>query len=179
MERVAVIGPAGAGKSRLAGELGLRLGVPVVHLDQLYWRPGWVRTPPDEWEALQRRAIEEPAWIVDAQHDDILPDWLEAADTVVLLDVSPLRCFRRIVRRRLRPGPSTGVPEGSPRGPAHRALAKFARNQWEYRRNLRGDLLAALGEPHNGRRVVVVRRDPDLERFLHDVDSPTTARGSS
>jgi adenylate kinase family enzyme len=177
MERVAVIGPAGAGKSTLANELALRLGIPVLHLDQLYWRPGGVVTPADEWETLQRRALGDPSWIVDAQHDDILPDWLEVADTVVLLDASPVRCLWRVGRRRLSRRP-VGVPEESPRRRADRSLLNFVRGQWHYRRQLRPDLLAELGLRRNGRDVVVLRREGDRRRFLRRVDSAARGRGT-
>jgi hypothetical protein len=179
MERVAVIGPAGAGKSFLAGELGRRLDLPVVHIDQLYWQPGWVRTPIAEFEELQRRRIDEPPWIVDAQHDDIVPDWLEAADTVVFLDVSALRCLWRASRRRLEPEPAHGGPSGGPPSPAHRALAKFVRGQWHYRTRFRRELLDELSKQRNGRRVFVLRRDSDVRQFLDSVDSPVPAGGIS
>jgi hypothetical protein len=179
MERVAVIGPAGAGKSSLAGELGRRLDIPIVHIDQLYWQPGWVRTPIAEFEELQRRAIDEPPWIVDAQHDDIVSDWLEAADTVVYLDVSSLRCFWRASRRRLEPAPADGGPRGGPPSPVHRAFAKFVRGQWHYRTRFRRELLAELSTHRNGRRVFVLRRDSDVRRFLESVDSPVPAGGIS
>ena len=41
MERILIIGCGGAGKSTLARRLGEKTGLPVVHLDKLYWRPGW------------------------------------------------------------------------------------------------------------------------------------------
>ena len=173
-----MIGPAGAGKSTLASELGERLGIPVLHLDQVYWRPGWVRTPTVEWEAFQREALADPAWVVDAQHDDMLPDWLEAADTVVFLDASPFRCLWRAGRRRLHRGEVEGVPQGSPRGRADRSLANFVRGQWHYRRRLRRDVLAELAESRNGREVVVVRRERDRKTFLRRVDSAARARGT-
>jgi hypothetical protein len=42
MKRVVILGPGGAGKSRLAAELSGSTGLPVVHLDVLFWRPGWM-----------------------------------------------------------------------------------------------------------------------------------------
>ena len=52
-----MIGCGGAGKSTLARRLGELTGLPVVHLDALYWRPGWVPTPDDEWRALQAEVV--------------------------------------------------------------------------------------------------------------------------
>jgi adenylate kinase family enzyme len=169
MRRIVVTGPAGAGKSELANVLGARLGIRVVHLDTLFWKPGWVPTPPAEWEALQRRELEAPGWIVDGQADDMLPDWMDAADAVVLLDVSPLRCFWRVVRRRRNRDASVGVPAETEPGPVHRALLKFARNQWVYRRRVRSHLLAELGRRRGERRLVIVRSRQDAEAFLDSV----------
>ncbi|HJP33228.1 MAG: AAA family ATPase [Candidatus Latescibacteria bacterium] len=52
MNRVVIIGPGGAGKSTLARQLGERLGIEVVHLDRVFWRPGWVRVPREEQQQL-------------------------------------------------------------------------------------------------------------------------------
>jgi hypothetical protein len=178
VERVVVTGPAGAGKSELARRLGGLLGIPVLHLDTLFWGPGWMPTPADEWEALQRRALAAETWIADAQYDDVLPDWVRRADTVVLVDASPLRCLRRLGRRRLNRAASSSTPAGTAPGAVHRALLKFLRNQWIYRARVRRELLDELARARNGRRVVVVRREADAAAFLRALDSPPPARGT-
>jgi adenylate kinase family enzyme len=164
VKRIVVTGPAGAGKSQLANELGTRLGLRVIHLDTLFWKPGWVATPPDEWEALQRRELEAGEWIVDGQADDMIPNWLNAADTIVVLDVSPLRCLWRVARRRRNRHSGVGVPAQTEAGPVHRALLKFGRNQWVYRRRVRGNLLELARRRDN--RVVIVRSGHDTSAFL-------------
>lgn len=40
MERILVIGSPGTGKSTLSVALSRKLSLPLVHLDQLFWRPG-------------------------------------------------------------------------------------------------------------------------------------------
>jgi adenylate kinase family enzyme len=169
VKRIVVTGPAGAGKSELASRLGERLGIRVVHLDTLFWKPGWVATPREEWEALQRRELAAAEWVVDSQADDMLPDWLDAADTLVFVDASPLRCLWRVARRRRNRHASVGVPSQTEPGPAHRALLKFARNQWRYRTRVRGELLAELDRARDRRRVVTVRTREDAAAFLDSV----------
>jgi adenylate kinase family enzyme len=169
VKRIVVTGPAGAGKSELASRLGERLGIRVVHLDTLFWKPGWVATRREEWEALQRRELAGAEWVVDSQADDMLPDWLDAADTLVFVDASPVRCLWRVARRRRNRHASVGVPAQTEPGPAHRAVLKFARNQWRYRTRVRGELLAELDRARDRRRVVTVRTREDAAAFLDSV----------
>lgn len=178
VKRIVVTGPAGAGKSELAQALGSRLRIPVTHLDALYWGPGWTPTPAADWETRQRRALAEESWIVDSQYDDMLPDWIRVADTVVFVDASPLRCFSRVSRRRLNRDGSAGVPAGTKPSGVHRSLGKFVRNQWRYRRRVRPELLAELARARNGRTTVVVRRRGDAEALLRGVDSPVPTGGT-
>lgn len=178
MKRIVVTGPTGAGKSRLARELGRRLGIEVLHLDTLFWKPGWVPTPRDEWESLQRRELAADSWIADAQYDDILPEWLEAADTVLFVDASPLICLWRVGRRRFDRKAHASTPAGTEPGALHRALLKFLRNQWRYRTRVRRELLSELAREREGRRVVVVRREREAAAFLGSVDSPSAAGGT-
>lgn len=166
MKRIAVTGPAGAGKSRLARDLGAAYGVDVVHLDTLFWRPGWVPTPPAEFEAMQRRELERDSWIVDAQYEDMIPDWFDAADAVIFVDASPLRCLWGVSRRRLDGDGGPDIPAGSELAPIHRALAKFVRLQWNYRRTVRPNLLADLARRRGPQRVVVLRTGREGRRLM-------------
>jgi adenylate kinase family enzyme len=44
MQRIAVLGAGGAGKTVVARRLGHLLGLPVTHLDQLRYDPSWTRS---------------------------------------------------------------------------------------------------------------------------------------
>jgi adenylate kinase family enzyme len=161
VKRIAVTGPSGAGKSRLARELGNAFAIQVLHLDTLVWKPGWVRTPRADFEELQRRELERESWIVDAQPESMLPDWFEAADTIIFVDASPLQCLWRAGRRRLAREAGPHVPAGSKPGPLHRSLLKFVHWQWGYRRKVRPWLLTELEARRERQRVVVLRGRTD------------------
>jgi adenylate kinase family enzyme len=101
VRRVIVAGPGAAGKSTLAVRLGDITGLPVIELDKLFWRTGLAATPPGQWAAIQRELASQESWIMDGDlgPHDVIEVRLKAADTVVFLDFSPLRCAWRAIRR--------------------------------------------------------------------------------
>jgi adenylate kinase family enzyme len=172
VKRIVVTGPAGAGKSRLARELGDALAVRVLHLDAFFWRPGWVATPEQEFDELQRRELAHDAWVVDGQYDDILPDWFDLAELIVFVDASPFQCLWQVSRRRLARDEGPHVPGGKP-APLHRSLFKFARLQWHYRRRIRPQLLADLAGRRSRQRVVVIRSRRDAGLVPRPAGNPS------
>lgn len=96
-----VIGSGGAGESTLSRRIATATGLPLVHLDRLYWRPGWVPTPTKEWHRVVELAVAADRWVIDGNYGRTLDVRFAAADTVVFLDVPRLRCLARIVKRAL------------------------------------------------------------------------------
>ncbi|WP_050374631.1 P-loop NTPase family protein [Streptomyces acidiscabies] len=96
--RVAVLGSPGSGKSTFCHGLA-GAGIPVFHLDDLYWGAGWRRTPPDEWRRTVAALASGDRWIVDGNHLDTVPERLARAEIVVLLDLPVLVCAWQVVRR--------------------------------------------------------------------------------
>jgi adenylate kinase family enzyme len=101
MKRVMIIGPGASGKSTLARQLGEITGLRVIELDKLFWQPGLVETPRDQWVELQQKLIGENAWIMhgDLGPYDAIEVRLRAADTIIFLDFSLFRCTWRAVWR--------------------------------------------------------------------------------
>jgi len=166
MTRVAVIGPGGAGKSHIARQLGEAVGARVIELDRLFWRPGWVETPAPEWEELQRQELSHEPWVVEGLHADTMHLWLEAADTIVFLDVSPLVATWRVSRRRLSADDRSTAPDGCKPAPAYRALIKFLLYQWEYRSKIRPEILRILKRRRGQAEIAVLRTPQEVDAFL-------------
>ena len=110
--RVLVTGMAGSGKSTFSRALSARTGLPVIHLDLHYWKPGWVKPSDDEWRAKQRSLLAGDAWIADGNYHQTLDLRLERADTVVVLDTPWWVCAGRAFVRGLRRPAGTEMPEG-------------------------------------------------------------------
>jgi len=117
MRRVLVIGSPGAGKSTLAAGIASRTGLPLIHLDAHYWRPGWIETGKEEWAERVNLLASGDDWVMDGNHGGTLALRLARADTVLWLDFPVWLCLVRIVGRalryrgRVRPDMAEGCPE--------------------------------------------------------------------
>ncbi|WP_066795371.1 hypothetical protein [Sphingomonas soli] len=116
-ERILIIGSPGSGKSTLAHALAEREGLPLYHLDQLYWSQGWQEVDNATWLARLDKALAGPRWIIEGNYSSTLERRLARADKVVLLDLPPFRCTWRVLRRiweyrgKVRPDMAEGCPE--------------------------------------------------------------------
>lgn len=159
-----MIGCGGAGKTTVAKALAAKTGLPLIHLDRLFWHPGWVPTPDAEWDRVVADLIARDRWILDGNYGRTLPMRLAACDTVVFLDmptrVSLWRAFKRQLqyRGRTRPDLADGCPE--------QWSLEFLQWIWTYRRRRRPEILRRLAELANTRRIVILRSETAVRDFL-------------
>ena len=165
MRRVSVIGCSGSGKSRLAVELGSLLGLPVVHLDAVHWRPGWERPPQEEWRRRHEELLQAEAWILDGNFGGTMKERIAASDTVILLARSRATCLLRVFKRsirhwgRRRPNLAPGCRERLP-------SAEFLRWIWSYNRAHLPPILRRLEQVREEKNVVILRSDAEVRDFL-------------
>ena len=166
MRKVLVIGSGGAGKTTFSKQLASRTKLPVIHLDQLFWHPGWVKTPDEEWDCLIAELCARDAWIMDGNYGRTLAQRLEAADTVVFLDLPRLVCTWRILKRqiryagRVRPDAAPGCPE--------RLTLEFVAWVWTYARRRRPEIMERLDALRATKRIVILRSEREIRAFLSD-----------
>lgn len=164
MHKILIIGCGGSGKTTLARRVASRLGLPVVHLDLLYWHPGWVNTPRPDWEAIMGDLVSRTEWVMDGNYGGTLARRLAACDTVVFLDLPRRVCMWRIWRRRFAFAGRTrpDLPEGC----RERVTWEFIRWVWAYRANVRPRILRQLDAVDGDKRVIILRDEAALERFV-------------
>ena len=99
MQRVVVMGSGGSGKTTVANALSDKTGLPVVHLDPLYWRAGWTPVPKDEALRDLEAIVASDRWILDGNFlsEDGIDPRFERADTVIFLDLPRALCIWRIL----------------------------------------------------------------------------------
>lgn len=165
MQRVAVVGSGGAGKSTFSQELGRLAELPVIHLDHYYWRPHWTPTPVDQWRRTMMDLAAGDRWIIDGNYGGSLDIRLERADTVIILAFSRWLCLVRVLRRwwtnRGRDVQSDGCREHFD--------WQFLRWVWRYPTHSRPRIDAALAQCANRVRVIELASPAVAQSFLHDL----------
>lgn len=106
MEKVMVIGCPGSGKSTLSRALQQVTGLPLHHLDRLYWNEDGT-TVPRETVFLPRlqAVLASDRWILDGNYASTMELRLSACNTVIFLDYPTEVCLEGIAARKGKPRP--------------------------------------------------------------------------
>jgi adenylate kinase family enzyme len=162
MKRVLIIGCSGSGKSTLAGKLAELTNLPVLNLDQLYWKPSWTIPDEKEWLASLTRALEEAGWIMDGHYSATLSTRLERADTVILLDFPTRICVFRAFSRMLRNHGNTrsDMANNCP----EKLDWEFLKYVWTFRRRMLPQAMKQLNAFRG--QLIVLRTPGEVRRFL-------------
>ncbi|MGP1373752.1 MAG: adenylate kinase [Almyronema sp.] len=117
MQKVAVFGNAGGGKSTLSKRLAAMTGLPLISLDLLKYRPGGGEVPHADFKAAHDRILWQDQWIIEGfgSLDTVWPR-LEIADTLVYMDMPLWRHYGWVTKRFLQGFfvPPAGWPDNSP-----------------------------------------------------------------
>jgi adenylate kinase family enzyme len=99
--RIVVWGVTGSGKTTLARRLSEALSLPRIELDALFWQPGWVETPDDEFRAKVQAAVDAApdGWVLDGSYSRVSDIYLLRADTLIWLHLPWRTTFRRLLWR--------------------------------------------------------------------------------
>ena len=102
MQRVMITGGPGSGKSTLARILGDHSGLPVHHMDQIHWKPGWVQRDMTERVAMCHAVEKGEHWVFEGGFSATYDHRAGRADTQIWLDLPVMLRFWRVLRRLLR-----------------------------------------------------------------------------
>ena len=166
MERILIIGCSGAGKSTLARALKDRLGLPLVHLDQLWHREGWTHITREEFDAQLEKALNMDRWIIDGNYSRTIQQRLSRCDTIIYLDFNRWECllgmFQRVLGNygKVRPDMAAGCPE--------RFDWEFIKYIWNFNKNNRVRNYTYLAQAQHAEHIVLKSRK-EAKMFLEQV----------
>lgn len=125
-EKIVIIGQAGAGKSTLAQKLGSLLSMEIIHLDRYFWEPNWVEKSRDMRIEIMQELVQREKWIMEGSYLGSSDSRLNAADTIIFLDMPSYLCLWRVIRRyfQYKKEPRPDLPQGCPEKLSFRYILK-------------------------------------------------------
>ena len=99
MKRVIVTGCPGSGKSTFSRELQRLTGLPLISLDNIWWKPDRTHISREEFDARLAEILQTDAWIIDGSYSRTFEPRIAACDTVILLDYDTDVCMESIRAR--------------------------------------------------------------------------------
>ncbi|MFJ8065116.1 DNA topology modulation protein [Psychrobacillus sp. NPDC096426] len=164
MKKIALIGSGGSGKSTLARKLGEKLNIEVYHLDALFWKPNWVMTSKEEQRKVQNELVTQEEWIIDGNYNGTLDIRLNAADTIIFVDISRIICIYRVFKRMVRyqgksrPDMAVGMKE--------RLDISFLKWVWDYPKTKKPIVLKKLEQLPKNKKIIVLKSPREVRLFL-------------
>lgn len=160
-KKILVLGCSGSGKSTFARKLREATGLPLIHLDNVWWNPDRTHISREEFDCRLAALLAGDHWILDGDYSRTYEVRIRACDLIVFLDFDEEICMRGILERVGKARPDIPWTEDAP----DPELVALVRN---YRRDNRPQLYALLAK-YPEKQALVFRARDEAERWLADL----------
>ena len=159
-KRIIVLGCPGSGKSTFSRRLHEITGLPLCHLDNVWWNPDGTHISRDEFDRKLGRLLGGESWILDGDYSRTYEERFRACDTVIFLDPGTDECLRGVSERLGKERPDMPWTEAEP----DPQLMELVRN---YGRDNRPKILSLI-ERYPDKTVLIFASREEADGFLKD-----------
>ena len=161
MKKIIVIGCPGSGKSTFARALHNITGIPLFHLDMMYWNPDRTKVPREIFQERLENALVQECWIIDGNYNRTMEMRMQACDTVFFLDYPAEVCLEGVCARKGTKRTDLPWVEGE----EEEVEAEFLEFIRSFREESRPHILELL-EKYADKQIHVFRSREEADRFL-------------
>ncbi|MBR0326192.1 MAG: adenylate kinase [Clostridia bacterium] len=158
MKKVIIIGCPGSGKSTFARALADKMGLPLYHLDMLYWNADRTTVGREEFRARLAEVMAGDEWIIDGNYISTMQWRMECCDTVFFLDMPLEVCLAGIEARKGKKRPDMPWVEQE----TDDEFIDFVR---AFNVESRPRIMELLGE-YNCKKIVAFKKYGEIAEFL-------------
>ncbi|AKR55583.1 ATPase AAA [Youhaiella tibetensis] len=108
-QRILIFGNGGSGKTSLARALGQKLGLPIIHLDDLRWEPGQYGVARDNQvvaNEVREASLRDENWIMEGVYGWLAGVAMPRATQLIWLDLPEEECLANVRERGVQGGGS-------------------------------------------------------------------------
>lgn len=158
MKRILVIGCPGSGKSTFSKALHETLGLPLYHLDLLYWNEDKSTVARPIFKARLAQILKEEQWIIDGNYQSTMEQRISASDTIFFLDFPMELCLEGVRARMGRPREDLPWIEQE----HDEEFLDFIRN---FKQESKPKILALL-QKYSTKEIYILKTRHDAENFI-------------
>lgn len=162
MEKVLILGRSGSGKSTLAVRLHQVTGLPLYHLDNIWWRPDRTHISREEFDQKLDELICRDSWIIDGDYSRTYEKRIAACDTIIFLDYSEEVCMKGITDR-------VGKKRGDIPWVEDTLDPELVAMVREYE-TTKKPILAALFAKYSEKNIIVFHSREEAEQFIKEIE---------
>lgn len=158
MKKVIVIGCPGSGKSTFSRALHDKTGIPLFHLDMMYWNADRTTVEKSVFRARLAEVIGRDEWIIDGNYGSTMELRMAACDTIFFLDYPLDVCLDGIKARR-------GKPRSDMPWVENGEDAEFIEFIKKYNTESRPKVMQLLRQ-YNDKKIVILGSREQADEFL-------------
>jgi len=164
MKKIMVIGCPRSGKSTFSRKLHEITGIPLYHLDMMYWNAD--RTTVDKTVFRERlsNTMKKCEWIIDGNYSSTIELRLKECDTVIFLDYPLEVCLEGIKERRGKK--RTDMPWVEAEDEEDAEFIEFIKN---YNSESRPQVMELL-DKYSCKNILIFTSRDDADVFLNQIE---------